>query len=174
MLAGNPKAALALFDQGLAVEATPELGFNHALAELKVGDPTKAAAEFQSIYADPASPFRARAAYHGALALETLGRREEAEALVERSLKLDPGDPDALAYVGLLRERRGDLQGAGRAYQELLRRRPDLPFAMLRFGVAAMRAGRNETARNYFEKVVATAPASPEAVEARKYLVLWD
>jgi tetratricopeptide (TPR) repeat protein len=174
MLSGNARAALALFDQGLAIEARPELRFNHALAVLKLSDLSKASAEFEAIYADASSPYRARAAYHDGLALDALGRPRDAETWVDRALALDPRDADALVYSGLLRERRGDLQSAGKAYQELLRLIPGLPFALLRFGVAAERAGHPETARRYFEKILATSPASPEAAEARKYLVLLE
>jgi tetratricopeptide (TPR) repeat protein len=173
MLSGNSQAALALFEQGLALEPRPELRFNHALALLKLSEFAKASAEFEAIHADAQSPYRARAAYHDALALDALGRSREAETWVDRALELEPGNTDALVYAGLLRERRGDLQGAGKAYQQLLQKMPDLPFALLRFGVAAQRAGRTEIARRYFEKVIAASPSGPEAAEARKYVILW-
>ena len=45
---------------------------------------------------------------------------------------------------------------------------------MLRFGISAHRAGRYDVARQYLHRVIDTAPQSAEAVEARKYLVMWE
>jgi len=41
-----------------------------------------------------------------------LGRLAEAAADIDRALALDPDDPDALLERGILRQRRGDLDGA--------------------------------------------------------------
>jgi Flp pilus assembly protein TadD len=59
---------------------------------------------------------RATAAYHNGLALDRLGRAADAETWLGRALTLDPALGAALLYTGILRERRGELQGAGRAY----------------------------------------------------------
>jgi TolA-binding protein len=45
---------------------------------------------------------------------------------------------------------------------------------MLRFGLAAQKSGRADVAKKYLQAVVAKAPDSLDAVEARKYLVLWE
>lgn len=74
----------------------------------------------------------------------------------------------------MLRERRGDLQGAGRAYLDYLARYPKSTTAMLRLGMSAHKAGRIDVAKTYLQKVIAAAPKSSEALEARKYLVMWE
>ena len=45
---------------------------------------------------------------------------------------------------------------------------------MLRFALTAQRAGFSEVARKYLQQVVAAAPSSSEAEEARKFLVMWE
>lgn len=74
----------------------------------------------------------------------------------------------------MLRENRGELQGAGRAYLAYLERHPQSVVALLRFGLAAQKSGQIETAKTYLGRVIAAAPRSLEAAEARKYLVMWE
>ncbi len=142
------------------------------MAYLRAGENAKASADFEKLYAG--SALRAEAAYHNAIALDRLGRAADAEIWLGRALALDPKLDAALLYTGMLRERRGDLQGAGRAYLDYLKAHPDSLQAMLRFGIAAQKSGRPDVARNYLDRVIAAAPESFEAVEARKFLVMWE
>ena len=171
MMRGDAKGAIAAFDRALIL---PEARFNRAVALLKLGEKEKAAAEFARIAADEASPQRVSAGYHAALALDRLGRAAEAEKSLEAALALDPRFDPALLYVGILRERRGDPAAAARAYLDFLRRNPESVAAMLRLGTAASRAGRIDVAQAYLRKVISKAPESPEAVEARKLLIMWE
>jgi TolA-binding protein len=93
---------------------------------------------------------------------------------LERALTLDPSNDDARLMLGTVRECEGDLQTAGRLYLDYLKRHPDSVAAMLRLGVTAHRAGRDDVARNWLQRVVTAAPNSDEAVEARKFLVLME
>jgi tetratricopeptide (TPR) repeat protein len=175
LLDGDAAKAVASFDRALALQ--PELQparFNRALAFMRAKDYAKAAADLEKIFADEHSPLRAEAAYHLGIALDRLGRAKQAEASLDRALVLDPSLDAALLYVGLLRERRNDLQGAGRAYLDYLKAHPESITAMLRFGVSAQKAGRAEVAKGYLQKVIAAAPNSFEAIEARKFLVMWE
>jgi TolA-binding protein len=89
-------------------------------------------------------------------------------------VKLDPKLDAALLYLGMLRERRGNLQDAGRAYLDYLKVHPDSVIALLRFGVSAQKAGRVDVAKSYLHRVIELGPNSAEAMEARKYLVMWE
>jgi tetratricopeptide (TPR) repeat protein len=171
MLRGDAKGALQAFDRAADL---PEARFNRAVALLKLGQNEKAAAEFTKIGLDDSSPLRISATYHAALALDRLGRAAEAEKALERALALDPKFDAALLYVGVLRERRRDPHGAARAYLDFLRRNPESIAAMVRLGAAASRAGRFDVAQTYLRKVIEKAPHSPEAIEARKLLVMWE
>lgn len=154
--------------------ALAEARFNRAVALLKLKESAKASADFEQISADEKSALRATAAYHNALALDRLGRPSDAETWLSRAIELDARFDPALLYIGVLRERRGDFQGAGRAYLDYMKRNPDSTAAMLRLGVSAHRAGRSDVAKTYLQKVIALAPESPEATEARKFLVMWE
>ena len=174
LMSGDAKKALASFDD--ALELSPKLveaRFNRAVALLRLGEHAKASAEFEAI-AKQESPLRASAAYHNGLALDALKKPADAETWLTRALALDPAFDGALLYIGMLRERRGDLQGAGRAYLDYLKKHPDSIAAALRFGVSAHRAGKPDTAKQYLKRVIDAAPDSLEAAEARKYLVMWE
>lgn len=175
MLAGDAKSAVTSFEKALALQPSlAEARFNRGVALLKLEQYAKASADFEAIFADERSPLRASAAYHHGLALDRLGRSEDAEKWLDRATVLDSSLDAALLYIGAIRERRGDLQSAGRAYLDYLKKHPDDPTAMLRFGISAQRAGRPDTAKKYLERVVAVAPASAQALEARKFLVMWE
>lgn len=175
LLNGDTRKAIASFDKALALNATmSEARLNRAIAYLRLQDFAAASKDFATVFADEHSAVRAEAAYHNAIALDRLGRASDAEQWLDRALTLDPSLDAALLYAGMLRERRGDLQGAGRAYLDYLKKHPESPMAMLRFGISAQKAGRFDTAKNYLQRVIATAPESPEGIEARKFLVMWE
>lgn len=172
---GQPQKALASFDRALAANAgLPEARFNRAVTLLRLEQYAKAATELEPLANAEGSPLRATAAYHLGLALDRLGRPADAETWLNRAMALDPQLDAALLLVGTLRERRGDLQGAGRAFFDYLKKHPGSTAAMLRFGISAHQAGRHDVAKSYLQKVIDAAPRSFEATEARKYLVMWE
>ena len=175
LMKGEAAKALSSFDRALQLEsALSEARLNRGLALLHLGRFAESSAEMQKVFADETSPVRADAAYHNAIALDRLGRSADAETWLDRALKLNAKLDAALLYAGMLRERRGDLQGAGRAYLEYLKTHPGSAPAMLRFGVSAQKAGSVEVAKSYLQRVIHLAPNSAEAIEARKYLVMWE
>ncbi len=173
MLRGDLTQALASFDRALKLNPSlNEARLNRGIALLRTGSYAAASAELLRV--EESSPLRADAAYHNAIALDRLGRAGEAATWLDRALALDPKLDAALLYAGMLRERQNDLQGAGRAYLDYLKAHPDSAVALLRFGVTAQKAGRTLIAKQYLRRVIALAPRSPEAVEAQKYLVMWE
>jgi protein O-GlcNAc transferase len=172
---GDTKGALAAFDDALEFEPKhAAAAFNRGVVLLKTGDLKRASEQFAGVVADTASPYRALAAYHRAIALDRLRLPQEAATWLDRALALDASLDAARLYKGLLLEQRGEHQAAAREYLDYLKKHPDSTVAHLRFGITAKRAGRNDVARQYLDRVVSLAPASPEAVEARKYLVMWE
>ena len=175
LLDGDGEKALASFEKALTLQPSLQAArYNRALALLRRGDLPKATADLEKIYADETSTLRGDAAYHLGIAHDRLKRPKEAEAWLDRALALDSKLDAALLYVGMLRENRGELQGAGRAYLSYLERYPQSPVALLRFGLAAHKSGRADVAKTYLERAIAAAPRSAEAIEARKFLVMWD
>jgi len=175
MLAGDLPKALASFNEALRLDARLEQArLNRGIALLRQGQTAKAMADLEALANDEHSLVRGDAAYHLALALDRVGRSAEAEIWLDRALKLDEKLDGALLYSGMLREKRGDLQNAGRAYLDYLKLHPDSTVALLRFGVSAQKAGRADVAKSYLQRVIELAPRSAEAAEARKFLVLWE
>lgn len=175
MIEGRTDAALASFDEALALEPANETArYNRGVALLKKGSLEAAIAEFDRVSAPEQSALRARATYHRGLAQERLGKNERAAASFEEAFRLDSTLHAALLSLGVAKERMRDFQGAGKAYKMFLERRPDVPVALLRFGVVAHRAGRRDAATALLRRVIAIAPQSSEAVEAQKYLVMWE
>lgn len=175
MLRGDAKKSIDDFN--LALELQPSMSeahLNRGVAFLRLGDFVHASRDFETVWSDPKSSWRARAAYHDALAMDAQHRAADAETWINRALEADPSLDDALLFSALLKERRGDVQGAGKAYKTFIDRHPESVVAMLRFAVTAQRAGFADTARAYLQKVIDAAPSSNEAEEARKYLVMWE
>lgn len=175
LLAGKTAEAQASFDRALAMQPSlSQARFNRSIALIKTRSYAQASKELEKVYADASSALRASAAYHNALALEMAGEDAQAETWVEKARALDPKHDPATLLHGVLLERRKDFQGAGKAYREFLGRNPDSIVGLLRFGVAAHRAGFTDTAVKYLRRVIELAPDSFEAVEARKFLVMWE
>ena len=175
MMAGDTTKAIAAFDSAIKMQpALEEARFNRGVALLRSADAGRAAAQFEAIEKNENSRLRASAAYHHALALDRLGKTAEAETKLDNAVALDPQLDAALLYAGALRERRGAVEAAAKNYLAYLKRHPDSIAAMLRMGVSAHRAGRSDVAIPWLRKVIEKAPRSTEAVEARKFLVMWE
>ncbi|MGH9457706.1 MAG: tetratricopeptide repeat protein [Thermoanaerobaculia bacterium] len=148
---------------------------NAAVALLRLDRPADAGAILDDLAGRELSPPLAYSvAYHRALAARMQGRLDEALAWSDRALEADPDSADALLLSGTLLERMGRYERAGRRYKDYLGRHPGSIVAMLRFGVVAHRAGHRELAQKYLREVSLRAPDSREAVEARKFLLMWE
>ncbi len=133
----------------------------------------EAAAELERVFQNE-SALKGNAAYHrGLVAIESDDPRA-ALIWLQRAIEFDPGLADAHLQIGQVHEHLGELQLAGRSYRSYLAHHPESPAGLLRFGIAAQRAGHIETARRYLRLVLDVAPDSAEAVEARKFFVIWD
>jgi tetratricopeptide (TPR) repeat protein len=175
LLNGRLEESLQAFDRALALDAGfAPARFNRALALLRLRRSDAAAAEFERVAKEGDPRLRATAAFHRAIIEDLAGRHAAAEKWLERSHASDGSFDAAILYLGIVREKQRSFESAAVAYHDYLRRRPDSVVAKLRFGVMAQRAGRIDTARRYFAAVIRDAPASAEAQEARKYLVMWE
>ena len=177
MQKGQLDVALATFTRGAEENpASFETRFNRGVVLLRLDRLDEAARAFEEIWnvKDARPSLRASAANHRALAAERLERLEEASAWLDRSLEIEPRSPDALLYSGVVLEKRGRFAEAGKRYRAYLDNDPDSTVAMLRFGIVAHRAGHRDLAVKYLRQVALRSPDSQEAVEARKFLVMWE
>jgi predicted TPR repeat methyltransferase len=98
-----------------------------------------------------------------AIARHRAGRLDEAEAAYRAILAEDPGDPDALHFLGLLRHQRGDPQSAVELMERALERVPDWPDALSNLGNVLRRQGRRDEARRRYERALELDQAHPAA-----------
>lgn len=175
LLSGRNEEAVALFDALVKSDPTfVEARFNRGIALLRSEKHDAAASDFASVMAIPGHSLRASAGFHRALCDDAAGRRDDAIKHLRIAVSADPELVDAHLYLGILLEKQGDCEGAGAEYLEVLSRRPESLPALLRFGICAHRKGFRDTALTYLRRVVEAAPASAEAMEAQKYLVMLE
>jgi tetratricopeptide (TPR) repeat protein len=175
LLSGRDAEAIVIFDALVASDPSfVEARFNRGVALLRSKKYDAAAADFGQVMSLESHPLRGSAAFHRAICDESMGRRSEAIANLKTALAADPDLTDAHLYLGIVLEKQGDCEAAGRQYLEVLSKRPDSLTAMLRFGICAHRKGFKDTAISYLRRVVEASPDSPEAMEAQKYLVMLE
>lgn len=176
LMAGDVEGAVRFFTSALVADSSAvQPRFNRAIARLRLGDPANAVADLEMLWSrELPEPLRGSIAYHRAIAADRAGNPDEALQWIERALSLDPDSADALLYAGVILEKQRRFQDAGKRYRAFLDRNPDSIIGMLRFGVAAHRAGHRSISRKYLREVVRNAPESREAIEARKFLVMWE
>lgn len=175
LMQGDDRAALSELER--AIEQNPEsslLRYNRGIALMALRELERAATDFERVAADEGSALNARAAYHRALIALRLDGPASAEPHLRRALHLDPLLPDARLVLGWTLEEQKKWAEAGDVYKEFVSDYPNTAWAMVRFGVVALRAGYPETARTWLRRAAQADPNSVEAVEARKYLVMLE
>lgn len=174
LLKDDPAQAVTAFRKALELDpALIQARFNLGVALLRTKNLIEARQELNRVYKD-AEPLRPFAAFYLGIVEMRSGKAAAAADWLEKCVATDPENADALLLLGRVREGQGDFQAAGRAYKDFLRLRPDSPAGHLRFGMAAFRSGKIDTAKRYLQHAIDLAPSSLEAAEARKFLVIWQ
>jgi Flp pilus assembly protein TadD len=87
----------------------------------------------------------------------------EADALLERAILKQPGEPSAHGNLGWVRLRAGDYGGARHALEMALSLQPDNPWMLNMMGVASARLEDWPRAVASFERAAELVPLSPLA-----------
>ena len=97
--------------------------------------------------------------YDRGICLRELGRDEEALKNFDRSVELAPDNEeftftraDMLKKIGILRQQANAIEAAARAYDRVLTMNPDHAEAWNGLGICMRELGREESARQYFER----------------------
>jgi cytochrome c-type biogenesis protein CcmH len=86
-------------------------------------------------------------------------------------LTADPGNPEALAYMGIMLSQAGHKDGALTAFDRALAADPNFPLALWGKGMLLYRTGDDPAeARRLLEKVSSMMPAGPEKTEVQNAL----
>jgi hypothetical protein len=99
-----------------------------------------------------------------------MGRRDRAEALYRRALRLAPEDVTALVGLGAIAFERGNLAEAIRFWQDAERRNAGLVLMRTNLAMALWRSGDRETARTTLQRVISLSPGFQPAIEMLRRL----
>ncbi|MGH7448997.1 MAG: tetratricopeptide repeat protein, partial [Longimicrobiales bacterium] len=149
----RPADALLVLDEAEAVKpglAATELA--RAISMLHTGRYAQARSTFDEYRARlrPGARLSADYFYFAALNLATMDQLNEAEALVAQGLDIYPDSAPLLLLLGVISERRGDLENADRSYRQALDEDPSLAQAHKNLGdVAYRRAAHDESLQHY-------------------------
>jgi len=92
----------------------------------------------------------------------------EAEALLEKAIKIDSKLAEANVQLGVLRAARGDLASAIATYQQAIRVDPKSSDAHYRLSLAYKRTGENEKAHQEYEAYQRLEKADADAIERQR------
>jgi len=154
------------------------LGAMAGNAALAQGDRDDALALLASAYGDAqaasAGDLQAFIALDQASLLVSLGRLEEAAALLEESRRLQPANPESWLLLATLMRRMDRLDEAQAHIEEAAKLAPTDPRIALEAGAIAVLGGRDDAARQSWESVIALEPEGALADIARGYLQQLD
>ena len=115
----------------------------------------------------PASPTAQASLLEQALERHRVGALGEADRLYRAILAADPGQPDALRFLGFLEQERGRFAEAREILAAALRARPDDAQAWSRLAVVESGLGALPDALSSYGRALALDPARPEAWNGR-------
>jgi len=150
-------------------EASHDLGF----AYMRIGLNDDAITAFkQAIEASDDSELRARAYYNLGLIYASTKLYDEAIDSLEKSVRLQPGDPDAYNFLGNCHMGKGLYEKAIGAYQRALELRPDFAEAQAGLGRAYEASGLYDQAIASYQHALKSKPDDDTAREDLKRVSL--
>lgn len=167
---GDAAKALEAFNRALAiVPFYTDARNNRGAAYAQLGQLALAEADFFAALGDLTYANRSGVYFNlGSLCLSR-GNLQAAEESLRRAA--NPAGPvQAYVMLGRVEEQMGRLEPAETAYRAAMERAPERPEIPLALGKLLEGVARNDEARALFEKVIALAPDSPEAAQARALL----
>ncbi len=167
MAAGRPAQAIEFFTRALQLApAFSDARNNRGVAYMQLGQYSQAEADLLQALGDRYYPNRAGVYFNlGSLHL-LKGSLAAAEENLRRAT-VPTGPIEAFLLLGEVEERLGKLELAESALRDGVSRAPERPDVLLALAAFLERHGRGREARAYYEKVVALAPYSGEAEQAR-------
>jgi tetratricopeptide (TPR) repeat protein len=170
------KAFLAARDATPATDKLQRarLGTMAGNAALADSAPEQALAVLDTAHADALgarnSSLAGEIAVDRARALVALKHEDEAAAALAEARAANPGDAEAWLLSATLSRRQGKLGEAQTQIEKAGQLQRTDPAIGLEAGVIAVLSGRETAARQSWESVIATAPDSPEATQAKAYV----
>ncbi len=88
-------------------------------------------------------------------------RYAEAKTVLEKALKMDPRNIEAMYYLGHIAEDQGDYKAAEGRFEQVLRSAPDNLGSLFELGNIYTHEENYERARDYYERAVKASPSFP-------------
>ena len=141
LMSGEAGQAFASAETALGIYGDdPDFLMTHATAALQLGQTDVALGDLDRVVA--LDPTREDAWALRATAHRAAGAFADADADARAALAIDPDDPVALVERGLIRQQRGDLDGARSDWERTISMAPDTPSAELaQQNIALLEAG---------------------------------
>ncbi|MGE5095052.1 MAG: tetratricopeptide repeat protein [Betaproteobacteria bacterium] len=161
--AGRGEEALAAFRRALAIDPGQPLAlYNLGVLRLVARDLAEAETAFRRVL--EREPRNAMAMNNLGVVARDAGRPGEALAWFERACEGDPANVDALGNLALaLRQDRGDLEAAAKAYERILSLDPHAPRALLDGASVALDRGLIDEAAALYRRALEVRPGWPDA-----------
>jgi type IV pilus assembly protein PilF len=140
----------------------------------RMGDPNRAEREFLTVLEDRTYPTPEKAYLNLGLLYESQGRREQAIAMLRKSVEVNTTFYDGHYELAGLLEKNGELEEAAELYEVAAPKYRTSAVYHLRLGLTYFRLGEKIRAREHFSRVRDLAPGSQAAAQAADYLSMMD
>ncbi len=167
---GNPAKAVEAFNRALALAPQySDVRNNRGAAYVQLGQFAMAEADYLTVLSDSTHANRASVYFNlGSLYLGR-GNLSAAEENLRRAA-VPSGPIEAFFLLAQVEEKLGKVELAEAAFRSAIDKAPERPDIALGLGMLLESQGRKEEARDVFRRVVALAPDSVEATQARSHL----
>jgi type IV pilus assembly protein PilF len=164
---GNGVKALECFNRALDLApAYTDARNNRGVTYRQLGQPAMAEVDFLAVLTDSTYANRAGTLLNLGALYMSQGNYEAAQTNLHKSTRLY-GPAEAYHMLGQVEQHLGHAELAEKNLMEAVTRQPDRVDYMLSLAEFLDGAGRREEAGEYFRKILATRPNSPEADKAR-------
>jgi Tfp pilus assembly protein PilF len=164
---GEPGKALESFNHALTLAPKyADALSNRGAAYMQLAQYSLAESDFLTVLLDNTYANRSGVYYNLGSLYFVRGNLAAAEENLRRATK-DGGPVEAYFLLGQVEEKLGKVALAETAYRDAMTRAPDRPDVTLALAKLMDAQGRKGEARELYLKVIAAAPGSPEAQQAR-------
>jgi tetratricopeptide (TPR) repeat protein len=172
--AGNWATGLELLHQGLnQPELEPdicyELHYHLGLASRHLHQTTEAMDHYERAIAQDILPFLKLGAYNNLANLyQAQGDLDQAQALYQQTLTIDPNFATGYYNLGMVKKARGDVYGAMASYQTALRHNPNHAQTYQNLGVILLKLGQVQASLQAFGQAIQLHQQQGNGAEAQR------
>ena len=165
---GNAAKAVESFNRALLLAPRYSDALNNrGVAYMQLGQFSLAESDFLSVLSDETHANRAGVYFNLGSLYNARGNLTAAEENLRRATRGGTGPGEAYLLLGQVEEKLGKAALAETAYRDAMNRAPERAEVILALAKLVDAQGRKGEARELYLKIIAVAPKSPEAQQAR-------